>query len=151
MGIAVHQISDELRSNIARPNAAVREEETLFGRKAFHFLCIFWILLHDILESTEGDVYTSIITDILTECFLSIDFQTWLNLLLAEPVGENFRTLVIVGFILCRPPVAQVSIFVELATLIIESVAHLVTDNVNTPQENSLPLIPCSIITLLCT
>ena len=69
------------------------------------------------------------VCNIFTKSETAISVQAWQYLDLIEEIGHHFGASIKILLIGLRPPVDKVSIFIKLATLIIESMGHLMTNN----------------------
>ena len=86
------------------------------------------------MESTEGDVQTTIVTDVLPKSLLTIDLLTS-NLYVVEVIYQYLGTSLEVLLIGRSPPVVLVTCLVKLATLVVETVAHLMTNHTTDTTE----------------
>ena len=85
------------------------------------------LCLHHILKRTEGDVQTAVIADVLTQGHLAVHLlASQLNLI--EVVYQNLGARLEVLLVGCCPPVVLVAGLVKLAALVVETVAHLMTN-----------------------
>ena len=66
-----NQILHILRTEITSPYARPAQEETLVGSEALDLACRF--LLQDILQSTVGNVQTTIVANVLAQCLLAVN------------------------------------------------------------------------------
>ena len=81
------------------------------------------------MQSAERDVQTAVVADVLAEGQLAVHLHAGEHLKLAEALNQHLGTLVEVGLVGPCPPVALVACLVKLASLVVEAVAHLVTDH----------------------
>ena len=124
MDVAVDNHRRVFGRAVAGPHAGISQIETLVGREAVDGLQ--GLLLHAVQEGTIGDVQSAVVAHVLAEGLLAVHLQSGQRLLLREPVGDDLGALVVVGLVLGRPPVGQVTILVELTALVVEAVSHLV-------------------------
>ena len=125
--IALGEIADFLIADIAGPYASVGEEETLFWRETV--LCGQRGILRGVLKGLEGDLQTTMVSHVLAEGELAVGLETGQHLDVVEEVAHDMSTFLEVLCILGRPPLAQVAVLIELGTLVVEAVCHLMTDD----------------------
>src|SRR5699024_8152304 len=104
----------------------VCQEETLFGSKTIQHRQR--IGSRSFLECLIRNLQTTVVGNILTQCHASVGIYARSNLDAIEEVHHHLSTLVQVLGIFSSPPVFQVTVLVVLATLVVESVSHLMTD-----------------------
>src|SRR5206468_12642875 len=113
-------------AHLAAPALSVADKEALFGGEAFDrlellILCVF-------LPGYVGEQQASEIRDVFAERQLPINFDVIddcvIRILLRDAAGALLEFFAILG----SPPVAQVSLRVELTAFIIEAVGEFVAD-----------------------
>src|SRR3984893_8528003 len=116
----------EFRAIVGRPNLRVSEKESLLRREASDRR---WPLARKLfLQSSEGDVQTAEIRDAFSQHQIAILVQIVLNLVTLELCLHALGALIEVFLVLRRPPIAQISLCIELPALIVEPVRHFMTD-----------------------
>ena len=100
------------RTSISCPHTTPREEETLLGGEAVGLLQ--GLLFHSVLEGTEGDIQTTVITDVLTKRQFTINKLTRHSLKLSEGILQHLRALLEVLLVCLSPPVVLITSLVEL-------------------------------------
>ena len=145
--VVLGALEDLLVADITCPYIGVSEEETLlFGELKFTFLARFtrvngftllvrfahvvgFTLFLCVLEGQICHLQAAMVSDVLaqSECAISECARCYLNTV--KVVFKHLGALVEAGFIFRCPPVDEVAILVELATLVVETVGHLVADH----------------------
>ena len=69
------------------------------------------------------------VCQVLAQCQLAVCLQSRKHFNVVEEVYHYLSTFVEAFSIACCPPVTQVTVLVELASLIIESMSHFVSDH----------------------
>ena len=127
MGVDGDEILHVFGAHVGGPYAGPGEEEALLGSEAVDHA--EGSLLHRVLQSTEGDVDAAVVADVLAESLLAVDELAGNGLHGAEVVLEHLRACVVVLLVEVGPPVVLVAGLVELAALVVEAMAHLVSDH----------------------
>ena len=125
--IALHTTADFSLSDIVCPYACISDEETLFWSKAHNDLAL--LCLWCLLKSIESHLKATVVSKVLTQCEFTICIEIRQYLDSTEEVSILTRTCLEVLTILFCPPVCHITILVIMASLIIESMCHLMTDN----------------------
>ena len=86
-------------------------------------------LLLSVVVGTQRDVQTTVVADVLTKSHLAVHLLAVHHLDGREVIYEHCGTLIEVSLIGSSPPVALVAGLVKLASLIVETVTHLMTDH----------------------
>src|SRR5215831_13673568 len=109
------------------PDLSVRQKETLIACEAIDDGRFFSI--QGKFVSGEGHLESAEIADIFAHCELAVHtgILQWTERIVLR--CEPFRLFKEFLIRLARPPVANLTRFVELTPLIVEAVAHLVTDD----------------------
>ena len=134
MNINLRKASDLLVADILRPEGSIRQVETLLGGVAVDG-CGSLLAFERVAQCGHSHAQTTLIGDILTERQATICEDCGLVILCCqhldsvELLDEHLGTLVESLCVGCGPPIVQVAVLVELATLIVETVSHLVTDH----------------------
>ena len=131
MRIALRAVQNLLRTDVACPYVRVREEEPLCRREAVAGLqtLTLGLALFVEAESQVTNLQTAVVSNVLTQRERTVSVYARSHFDLVERFFHHFRALVEGGFVLCRPPVDHVTVLVELTTLIVEAVGHLMTDD----------------------
>ena len=126
MRIVLHTVANLLFGDVLTPNTGIGEEETLVGCETV--LVLQWLLSCRILEGIEGYHQTAVVGKVLTQSEAAVGIQIRQYLDVAEEISIHIRTLVETLGISWRPPILQVTAGIILATLVVETVGHLMTD-----------------------
>ena len=134
MNIDLGQTSNLLVTNVLSPEGSIRQIETLLGSVTID-RCGSLLAFERVAQCGHSHAQTTLIGDVLAERQTTICIDCGLILLCCqhldsvELLDEHLGTLVESGCVGCGPPIVQVAVLVELATLIVETVSHLVTDH----------------------
>ena len=80
-------------------------------------------------ESQITHLQTTVVGDVLAERERTVGMYAGCHLDLIESLFHHFRAGIESRFVFGRPPVNHVAVLVELATLVIEAVRHLMSDH----------------------
>ena len=115
MHIQFGQTKNFFRADITGPHIGIGKEEALFGCKT---VFIFQRCLGCcILKCLERHLQTAMVSDILTQCQLSVGIHTRSNLYTVKKVNHHLCTLFKIFGIFFSPPIFQVTLFVILPAL----------------------------------
>ncbi|MCY1530090.1 hypothetical protein D9M68_652660 [compost metagenome] len=108
----------------------ITQEET-FSRALAVQLIIFSVLV-GFDKSIPSQQHAAKIRNILAQCGLTVNMLTRQWLICIKLVDHYCCTLIEVFFISRSPPVLQVTLFIKLTTLIIETMCDLMSDSRST-------------------
>ena len=125
------ELENTLGTDIRSPNSCISKEETLLRSEAVHLVLVDLTLSHSVHHSKVADVQTSVVGDVLTEGegTVGIGFRIVENLDSVEGVDKDLLVVVEVLRVFLGPPVVEVAVLVVVATLVVEAVGQLVTDD----------------------
>ena len=113
--------------DVVCPHTGISQEEALFGCEAIDGAKR--IVAHGILQCVECHLQSAMVGEVLTECEVSVGIE----------VGKHLDGREEVGILLCpcsevlavglRPPVGHVAVLIIVASLVVEAVSHLMTDD----------------------
>ncbi|MNS50355.1 hypothetical protein D3C72_830000 [compost metagenome] len=130
MHIRQQALSQLFRTHIVQPAVGITQEET-FSRALAVQLIIFSVLF-GFDKSIPSQQYAAKIRNILAQCGLTVDIFARQWLISIKLVDHYCSALVEVFFISCSPPVLQITLFIKLTTLIIETMCNLMSDSRST-------------------
>src|SRR6266436_3347272 len=128
MRISQHQHPGEFRTHVGGPPARVTEKEALLRSEAVDIRGAR-LTFHGFLKGGIRDHQTAQVGDRFTYYQLSVFVQTRLDLKAVELIDDALRFL-LEGFeVGIAPPVDQVAGGIELGSLIVKAVSHLMTNH----------------------
>ena len=110
---------------VACPYTCPAKEEALVGFKTVYLGSCCTCVVH----GSKGYVQSAIVADVLTESLLAVNLLAVHYFDVGEIVLQNLRALVVGCFVGLCPPVALVACLVELTSLVVKAVCHLVADD----------------------
>ena len=116
-----------LLGDVGCPYVGVTEEETLVGRKAVNELVALSLL--SLLESAVAHAQATVVGNVLAHGEGAVGVH-----IVGDNLGAVLRSQLVGQFlerggIVGGPPVHHVSVLVEVASLVVEAVSHLVSDD----------------------
>ena len=127
MRIVLHTVANLLLGDVLTPYTSVSKEEALSSSKAI--LVLQRLLGCRILECIERYHQTTVVGKVLTQCKATVGIQIRQYLDVAEEISIHIGTLIEALSISSGPPILQVTAGIILATLIVETVSHLMTNH----------------------
>ena len=125
--VALGAVANLCLGDVVRPYTCVGDEETLLGSKAID--SAEGVVAHRILQGVKSHLQTTMVGEILTEGELAVGIE----------VGQHFDGREEVGIFVCplgkllavvlRPPIGHVAVLVVVASLVVEAVCHLMSDD----------------------
>src|SRR5882724_390783 len=131
MRIYTDQHARELGTALFAPGATEAEEEALLRGVAADGLRRWASVAvgHHLLQRHQGDPRPAVVGGVLAQGEAAIEFEIVHRHETAVLVGDATGALFEFRAVLRRPPVAQIALRVELASLIVEAVGQLVADD----------------------
>ena len=119
-------MQDGFGTGIVSPNIGISQEEALFGSET-----VFYLQRSgsgSLLECLVRYLQTSVVGNVLTQRHTTVGMYPRCNFDTVKESNHYIGTFLEVLSIFFRPPVFQITVFVVLATLVVEAVCHLMTD-----------------------
>ena len=127
MGIALRAAANLLLSDVGSPYARVGDEEALLGSESKELLLL--LALGGVLERVERHLEATVVGEVLAQREVAVGVEVGQHLDVAEEVGILLGALVEALRVRLRPPVVHVAVLVVVASLVVEAVEHLVTND----------------------
>ena len=127
MRVVLHALTNLLLGDVLSPYAGIGDEEALVGREAVLHLQRF--LRRGVLVSIPCHLQTTVVGEVLAQRQSAVAVQARQHLDGREEAVVEVGALVEAGCVAGCPPVVHVACGIKLATLIVESVCHLVSDD----------------------
>ena len=127
MRVALGAVANLSLGDVASPYACISQEETLVGSESVDNGQR--MILSGVFEGCIGYLQTTVVGQVLTQRQATIGIKVGQHLDSREEIGILVGAGLELLAIGSSPPVVHITILVELASLVVEAVGHLVTNH----------------------